>query len=151
MHGFKVDDIVTTQDGPDADGPWRGMGMGAVKGPSSQKGFLTVYFRESRETFSIKASSLRNHTDVSRSGRYNRPVEIKQEVKRCGGRQQSTKATFSCMNDGKGIPAKEPTTWTFRDGLEAAGLEIGDLVGANIGGHRYETMGTIVGEGANPC
>jgi len=158
--GFLVGDKVTTAGGPDADGPWKNMGIGFVKGPTVlnnkeyHQGWLNVYYQDKREMYSIKAKNLKNLTDPERSGKNMLPKPKPPIYKYKKGapdlRAQGTIAARSLTADGKVITrAIEPTKFTFRDGLEAAGLEVGDLVGSNIGGHKHEVLGTIVKDGAN--
>jgi len=68
--GFRVDDIVSTAEGQDADGPWGLMGVGRVVEPSEKKGLLKIYFPKIGEAFHIRAFNLLNITDPSRSGNY---------------------------------------------------------------------------------
>lgn len=167
--GFLVDDRVTTAEGPDADGPWKHMGVGCVVEPGPKKGMLQILFADTRQVFGIRACNLLNITNPARSGKYALP-EKHARIRNTEGstkqhtdameagkaRQRSTMAGLSAqqMKDGtvsrelktEGIPATEPNKYTFRDGCGASGLEIGDTVGC-IKHRHLKPLGVIVKEG----
>jgi len=154
--GFRVGDKVSVADGPDADGPWKKMGDGEVRGSGNVMGTLKVYFIDGNDEFPMRAVNLLNLTEHSRSGKH---IHQKEEEQ---GKERKADSAASCMERGirtvgvrsgstkhQGIRAIEPTPYTFRDGIEACGLEIGDWVGNNNRGN-MTALGVVVREGDKP-
>lgn len=155
MCGFRVGDNVSVADGPDADGPWKKMGDGEVRGFGNVRGFVKVYFIDGDEEFPMKAVNLLNLTEHSRSGKHIHQKEEEQFKERqadsgasCMERGIRTVGVRSATNTG--IRAIEPTPYTFRDGIEACGLEIGDWVGDNSSSGNMTALGVVVREGDKP-